>query len=234
MQRCQYPSVCFFALAALLLGGMAPMALAADLQRDKADSAKEIEQQTEAQPAEKITAAALEKISRQLSQPAQMRGEFRQQKILPNLPRPLQSQGAIALSQERGISWRTLQPVPSHIIMGGESTEKSASAFSRQMAEPMMNILRGDFAALEQMFYVDAGYEKTDSDSVTTDNWKMSLRPRNARLQKYLNAIEIFGTDGIHRIRLLEGNQSVTDIEFLNMQPVTAHDAQFLAEFDPN
>jgi len=185
-------------------------------------------------PVPLVTAEALEKISQQLDQPAQMRGEFRQQKTLPNLPRPLQSGGQISLSQQHGISWRTLQPVASHIVMGGEGKNASSSAFSRQMAEPMMHILRGDFAALEQMFYVDAGYEKDEETDVASDNWKMSLRPRNARLQKYLNAIEIFGNDSVHRIRLLEGNQSVTEIEFINMQPVTAQDAQFLAEFDPD
>ncbi|TLM75664.1 outer membrane lipoprotein carrier protein LolA [Microbulbifer harenosus] len=188
--------------------------------------------QTDAVSPQQVTVEALAKISEQLNQPAQMRGEFLQKKTLPNLPRPLQSQGQISLSQEHGISWRTLQPVASHIVMGGEGENASASAFSRQMAEPMMHILRGDFAALEQMFYVDAGYEKDEEASVTSDNWKMSLRPRNARLQKYLNAIEIFGNESVHRIRLLEGNQSVTDIEFINMQPVTAQDAQFLAEFD--
>ena len=183
-------------------------------------------------PVPLVTAEALEKISQQLDQPAQMRGEFRQQKTLPNLPRPLQSQGQISLSQQHGISWRTLQPVASHVVMGGEGKNASSSAFSRQMAQPMMHILRGEFAALEQMFYVDAGYEQDEETAAASDNWKMSLRPRNARLQKYLNAIEIFGNDSVHRIRLLEGNQSVTEIEFINMQPVTAQDAQFLAEFD--
>ena len=188
-------------------------------------------QQANADATRQVTVEALEKISRQLEQPAQMQGEFRQQKTLPNLPRPLQSEGKISLSQQHGISWRTLQPVASHIVMGGEGKGGSSSAFSRQMAEPMMHILRGDFAALEQMFYVDAGYEKDPATAEAGDNWKMSLRPRNARLQKYLNAIEIFGNDSVQRIRLLEGNQSVTDIEFLNLQPVTAQDAQFLAEF---
>ncbi|WP_299597931.1 outer membrane lipoprotein carrier protein LolA [uncultured Microbulbifer sp.] len=189
-------------------------------------------QQVNADATRQVTVEALEKISRQLHQPAQMRGEFRQQKTLPNLPRPLQSEGKISLSQQHGISWRTLQPVASHIVMGGEGKGGSSSAFSRQMAEPMMHILHGDFAALEQMFYVDAGYEKDPATAEAGDSWKMSLRPRNARLQKYLNAIEIFGNDSVQRIRLLEGNQSVTDIEFLNLQPVTAQDAQFLAEFD--
>ncbi|WGL15275.1 outer membrane lipoprotein carrier protein LolA [Microbulbifer bruguierae] len=215
------------ATTAILLGGTVP-AVSVEIEGSASASA----QQLDSLSAVEVTAAALEQISRQLNQPAQMRGEFRQHKLLPNLPRPLQSHGHIALSQERGISWRTLQPVPSHIVMGGEGEGDSANAFSRQLAEPMMNILRGNFAALEQMFYVDAGYEVNLADASADDNWKMSLRPRSARLQKYLNAIEIFGGDSIRRIRLLEGNQSVTDIEFLNMQPVAAQDAQFLAEFD--
>ncbi|MFV8782818.1 outer membrane lipoprotein carrier protein LolA [Microbulbifer sp. SA54] len=177
------------------------------------------------------TGSALQRISAQLQQPAQMLGEFRQQKILPNLPRPLQSSGVIALSQELGISWNTTAPVPSRIVMGGNSDAATSSAFSRQMAEPMLHILNGDFQALQQTFYVDAGYA-ADVDDPQVPQWKMSLRPRSARLQKYLQAIEIFGADSVHRIRLLEGNQSVTDIELLNMKSVAAQDVQFLAAFE--
>lgn len=182
-----------------------------------------------------LSRAALQSISVQLRQPTQMLGEFRQTKTLPNLPRPLQSSGVIALSREHGISWQTTDPVPSRKIMGDAGDQDSAGPFARQMAEPMMHILHGNFAALEEMFYVDAGYsENPVTTSAAAESWKMSLRPRSARFQKYLRVIELFGTDTVQRIRVLEGNDAVTDIELRNMQTVTPQDPQFLAAFEEN
>ena len=182
--------------------------------------------------AEDLSGAALQSISVQLRQPTQMLGEFRQTKTLPNLPRPLQSRGVIALSREHGISWQTTDPVPSRKIMGNAGD--GAGPFARQMAEPMMHILHGNFAALQEMFYVDAGYTDSAGEPSAKDSWKMSLRPRSARFRKYLQVIELFGTDTLQRIRVLEGNAAVTDIELLNMQTVAPQDPQFLAAFSQN
>ncbi|WP_295802367.1 outer membrane lipoprotein carrier protein LolA [uncultured Microbulbifer sp.] len=204
-----------------------PSAIAAEQQAAAPASETEIRR-------EQLSQAALQSISVQLQQPAQMLGEFRQKKILPNLPRPLQSSGVIALSQQHGISWHTKAPVSSHRIMGKGQGDSGGSAFARHMGEPMMHILRGDFAALQQMFYVDAGYIETADADLEKNSWKISLQPRSPRLQKYLKVIELFGTDTVHRIRLLEGNQAVTEIELLNMQDVAAQDPQLLAEFRPN
>jgi hypothetical protein len=167
---------------------------------------------------------ALEQIAAELKTDSNMLGKFRRQKTMLQLPRPLVSTGIIALSQKQGISWRTLQPVPSHVLLGSGSGKQSA--FARQIATPLMNILRGDFAALQQDFVVEAHPAATAGDQ-----WKISLRPRSPQTRKYLQVIEIFGDERIGRIRLLEGSQALTVIEFHDLQAVSADDPQFQSEF---
>jgi len=164
---------------------------------------------------------ALQQIEARLQKSPQMLGRFAQKKTLPQLPRPLLSSGVVALSEERGVSWRVIEPIESHLILSGDSAGDDALA--RQVAYPLLQIFRGNFAALEALFHVDA--------QLLDDNWEVTLTPKEGPLATFVSSIEVSGNSGIEHIRLAEASQAITEMQLIGLQPVDGEDPQFTTEF---
>ncbi|MCH9691958.1 MAG: outer membrane lipoprotein carrier protein LolA [Gammaproteobacteria bacterium] len=170
---------------------------------------------------ETSNAKTLQQISKQLHKTPHLLGKFKQQKILPQLPQPLNSKGIFALSEQQGLSWRTLEPIASHTIFNEQQT--TTSNLAQSITTPMLQILRGDFQALQKLFFIQA--------KQINDGWQLILQPRSTTLQKFITAIEVFGDQQINHIRLQESNQALTEIQLYDLRKVTLDDAQFVAEF---
>lgn len=165
---------------------------------------------------------ALEQIEARLETAPQMLGRFEQRKALPQLPRPLVSTGVVALSSDRGFSWRVQQPIESHLIL--KEGDATGAPMAGQLAYPLLQIFRGDFSGLDSLFYVsaDAGAE----------NWQVTLKPRSAALANVISSIEVQGNSRIRAIRLAEANSATTEMELLELIPVDENDPQLIAEFN--
>ncbi|WP_323846034.1 outer membrane lipoprotein carrier protein LolA [Microbulbifer magnicolonia] len=165
--------------------------------------------------------AALEQIEERLQKAPQMLGRFTQKKTLPQLPRPLLSSGVVALSEERGVSWRVVEPIASHLILN--EAQAGDDLLAKQIAYPLLQIFRGNFAALEQLFRVEA--------QMLDNRWEVTLEPKDSALAKFVSSIEVSGNSSIERIRLAEASAAITEMQLLELQPVSDSDPQFTAEF---
>ncbi|SHF36109.1 hypothetical protein SAMN04487965_2033 [Microbulbifer donghaiensis] len=165
---------------------------------------------------------ALAQIEARLQTAPQMLGRFEQKKTLPQLPRPLLSSGVVALSQKQGVSWRIEQPLASHLLLNEESAGDDALA--RQIAYPLLQIFRGNFSALDGLFYVVG--ENAE------DKWQVTLTPKNEAIARVIASIEVSGDRAIEQIRLAEANSAVTEMQLLELRAVDETDPQFKAEFN--
>jgi hypothetical protein len=163
----------------------------------------------------------LQEIEARLVKMPQMLGRFEQTKSLPQLPRPLLSKGIFALAEERGVSWRVLEPVESHLILS--KNQAGGDPLTRQLAYPLTQILRGNFSALQELFVIEAVLEE--------QRWQLQLTPRAGQLAEFIHAIEVSGARNIERIRLLEANKAVTEIQLLDLRSVEKDSAELAAEF---
>ncbi|WP_438632665.1 LolA family protein [Microbulbifer sp.] len=163
----------------------------------------------------------LQQIETRLQKSPRMLGRFTQKKTLPQLPRPLLSSGVVALSKERGVSWRVVQPLQSHLIMSEEGAGDDALA--RQIANPLLQIFRGDFTRLEELFEVQA--------QLREESWSVTLTPRSEVLAGFIASIEVSGNKSIESIHLAEANEAITEMQLIGLQPVSETDPEFTAEF---
>ncbi|WP_308364446.1 MULTISPECIES: outer membrane lipoprotein carrier protein LolA [unclassified Microbulbifer] len=170
-------------------------------------------------PVQAIDRPTLEQIEARLQKSPNMLGRFEQKKTLPQLPRPLLSNGVVALSEDRGVSWRVLEPIGSHRIFDGEGRDPMA----KQIAYPLMQIFRGNFAALEELFQVDA--------QLLESGWQVTLIPKGDALAGFVQSIEVSGNGDIEKLRLAETNQAITEMRLIGLQAVDEQDPKFAAEF---
>ncbi|WP_193163634.1 outer membrane lipoprotein carrier protein LolA [Microbulbifer hainanensis] len=164
----------------------------------------------------------LRTIEARLQTAPQMLGRFEQKKTLPMLPRPLLSSGVVALSQDKGVSWRVQNPIASHRILSEE--QAGGDAMARQIAYPLLQIFRGNFFALDDLFDVAAKAE--------ADQWRVTLTPKAESIAKVITSIEVSGDDKIEQIRLAEANSAVTEMQLLDLHAVRQGDPALSAEFD--
>lgn len=164
---------------------------------------------------------ALQQIEARLQTAPQMLGRFEQKKTLPQLPRPLLSSGVVALSEVQGVSWRVQKPIASHLILSEQRA--GGDVLAQQIAYPLLQIFRGNFAALDDLFHVAAESGQ--------DQWQVRLTPKNAAMGKVIASIEISGDRGIEQVRLAEANNAVTEMQLLELRAVDKTDPFLAAEF---
>ncbi|MCG6539516.1 outer membrane lipoprotein carrier protein LolA [Pseudomonas sp. KSR10] len=147
----------------------------------------------------------LTQLSRQLSEPEVIRGNFTQEKYLRALPQPLVSTGAFVLARDHGLLWFLREPlqqdyrisasgVARRDASGWHSTHQQGAA-ARQN-DLFLAVLRGDTEALQRDFELEL--------SGTADNWALSLTPRSKLLGQIFARILIQGGPTAERIELLE------------------------------
>ncbi|MEW5248594.1 LolA family protein [Microbulbifer sp. 2201CG32-9] len=165
--------------------------------------------------------AALQEIENRLQIKSQMIGKFEQKKSLPQLPHLLLSNGILAISDKYGISWRVQEPIPSHLILDGR--QASDDPLTKQIAYPLLHILRGDFSELDKLFEISTENNKK--------YWQLRLLPKSEMFNKIITQIEITGNRKIEKIRLIEANSAVTEMLLYDLHSVDVTDPLLVAEF---
>ncbi|MCQ4312545.1 outer membrane lipoprotein carrier protein LolA [Pseudomonas stutzeri] len=173
----------------------------------------------------------LAQLSRQLNEPAVVRGNFIQEKYLRALPLPLTSRGTFVLARDRGLLWFLQEPLQQDYRIsdsgiarrgpsGWQKTDQQGAA-ARQN-DLFLAVLQGDTTALQRDFELEL--------SGTAEAWQLMLTPRSHLLGQIFSAILIRGGATVERIELLE-TQNDSTVLLLNdnqiddqLSPTELHD----------
>lgn len=153
----------------------------------------------------------LVQLSRQLSEPDVVRGQFTQEKYLRALAQPLVSTGTFVLARDHGLLWFLQQPVQqdyrisasgvaSRDPSGWQHTDQQGPAARHN--DLFLAVLQGDTEALQRDFELEL--------SGTAQAWALTLTPRSKLLGQIFTAILIQGGATAERIELLEAQGDST------------------------
>jgi hypothetical protein len=167
-------------------------------------------------------AATLARIQSMLAKPNVLCGRFDQNKHLTGLKKPLISSGRFCVVADKGVLWRTLQPVSNTLrITRDEIIQLEGNRVTMRLdanSEPMVRViysimfalLGGNFAPLESLFEVDGGVRNSD--------WTLELKAREPGLRSAISKIALDGSAYVKSITIHETSGVRTTIIFSAIQ----------------
>ncbi|KAF0813787.1 Outer-membrane lipoprotein carrier protein [Andreprevotia sp. IGB-42] len=178
----------------------------------------------------------LDKVAKQVTDSAVVRGNFVQTRELVGVKKPLKSEGRFVVDKQRGVVWQTARPFNNKLrISRQEIVQKDGDQVLMRMSadkEPAVKtvgsvlfaLFAGDFATLERYFNV--------SGEAGNNGWQLQLTPRDAALGKLIGKLALDGGKTIAHVRLEGGSGDITRIdlkEVVNSDRLSASEA---ADFD--
>lgn len=154
-----------------------------------------------------LTARAddLQDILQTLAAKPLVRAEFRQEKTLPALKKPLHSEGQLVFAGKEGVLLFIRKPVQAQLVITPDVLlQKTARTQARlrldqspygAVAGIFSQLMSGDANKLKKTFSVEA-LEKNGTA------WTLSLRPRDSRLQKLFATLRIRGDDYLRELHI--------------------------------
>ncbi len=136
---------------------------------------------------------------------------FEQTRTLKGVKRPMKSSGVVEVSGAN-VMWKVTSPVsivtkvtPQGItqsVDGGPEEKLGPAAGSNPFLTEsgLMDILKGDFSAMEQRYVVKR------ENRTKPEGWKLDLSPRSAQLSPYIAGVRIEGCKRIEAISVDQAN----------------------------
>jgi outer membrane lipoprotein-sorting protein len=167
-------------------------------------------------------AVPVAKIQAMLAKPAIMCGRFDQTKQLAGMKKPLAAEGRFCVVAGKGVLWRTLKPFPSTLRLTrdeivnyqGDRVAMRLDARTeptvRVINNVLFSLLAGDLGQLDTLFDGDG--------TVDANSWNVSLKPRQAALEKAIGAIKLEGGQYVKSIVMNEASGDRTTIVFSAIQ----------------
>ncbi|HXV50086.1 MAG TPA: outer membrane lipoprotein carrier protein LolA [Candidatus Binatia bacterium] len=164
----------------------------------------------------------LEKIQSMLVKPQTLCGRFDQSKQITGLKKPLVSNGRFCVVADKGVLWRTLEPVSTTVrltsdeivhLQGDRVTMRLGAKpepAARMISDVLSGLLAGDFRKIEELFEVDG--------AVQDRSWKVTLRAREPNLAKAISTIALEGGAYVHNITISEAGGDRSRIVFSEIQ----------------
>lgn len=139
------------------------------------------------------------------------RGEFTQRRRLPELNRPLVSNGRFVHDTERGILWEVLEPAPSTLVIAPrgvyQNGQRHGAGNPVAALRPVFRALfSGDMRSLHDYFEV--------SERTTDSGWRLELRPRDDTLASALESITLHGDEFPREVVIHDTEGGVTELRF--------------------
>lgn len=154
-------------------------------------------------------------ILRQLGEPAVVRAQFVQERLITDMTRPTESRGRIAVSRSDGLLWRieaplrlTLAFTPTAIIETGPDGVRRLRAQGRSVDAQVGRVLRGILGADEQA--LRESFEATATGSL--QRWTIRLAPRAREMARVLREIRLGGGRHLETIEVEETVGNLTTI----------------------
>ena len=158
------------------------------------------------------------KIQAMLAKPAVMCGRFDQTKQLAGMKKPLASEGRFCVIAGKGVLWRTLKPFPSTLRLTRDEIvnyqgdrvamrlDAKTEPTVRMINNVLFSLLSGDLGQLDTLFDGDG--------NVDANSWNVTLKPRQAALEKAIGTIKLEGGAYVKSIVMNEGGGDRTTIVF--------------------
>lgn len=155
----------------------------------------------------------LEKILQRLGEPAVVRAQFVQERLITDMTRPTLSRGRIVVSRRDGLLWRIESPVKltlaftsTAIIETGTDGVRRVRAQGRSVDSQIGRVLRGILGADEQALRESFEAAATGSP----ERWTIRLAPRAREMARVLREIRLGGARHLETIEVEEtsGNQT--------------------------
>lgn len=139
------------------------------------------------------------------------RGEFTQQRHLPELSRALESSGRFVHDVDRGIMWQVLEPAPSTLVITPRGLyrngEHQGSSNPMTTLRPVFRALfSGDMDRLTDYFKV--------SRREAQSGWALALQPRDSNLAAVVATISLAGDEYPREVVIHDGEGGRTVLRF--------------------
>ena len=161
--------------------------------------------------------ALLADISAHLAAPPVLRADFRQEKRLKALSRPLVSRGRLIFAAGKGISWRVDEPYAMQILLTPDRVverrdgatrgiDTTPNPFYQLLSQAFLALMAGDITPLEAQFAA-----KPVSVAV---GWSVDLVPRDPALAGAIASINLRGDRFVDEVRVREARGDETIVTF--------------------
>jgi outer membrane lipoprotein-sorting protein len=156
-------------------------------------------------------ADVLTDITAQLIKTPITQGEFQQEKRLKILRKPLLSTGSFTYSQNSGVIWKTLTPIPSLLLVNEARllTGQGEQAVPPAFGKVFKAMLGGDLKQLSDGFVITGEDKKTA--------WTLQLIPKDELLKKIISSMVLSGDTELRVLEMQEVNGNATRINFANI-----------------
>lgn len=168
-------------------------------------------------------AALIDDVKARVTLQHSQRGEFRQEKRIASLSKPLISSGTFVYQKDRGLLWRIAKPYESDATITGTqliqrvkgktivkvdaATQPAYSAVSRIF----MALVGSDWRALEQDFII--------TGRVDGKAWRLELVPKGGLFASFAKQLTLTGSSYLQKLEIAEKNGDSTIYEFTNVVP---------------
>jgi len=159
--------------------------------------------------------------------------QFRQERHVVALSRPLVSSGSIELTA-KGFIWKQSEPfavwltyvgvsiVEKSMIGGQETLRTVRDPATANLTRTMFEVMTGSFADLEAAFVIQLQEQPEDQEQTEDQKepqnrepqyrWRYQLEPRDARVRNVISRIVLYGDDHLSGIRIEESLGNYTEI----------------------
>lgn len=166
--------------------------------------------------------AGFVEVSQQLQKVSLLRADFREEKKLKALQRPMKSSGKFLVASEHGLFWQTQIPrdrvfviTPKGISQLSEgnqtvSVKTEDQPIIHSFTEMFMAMFTGDTSVLQSKFHL---YFTGDAAQ-----WTLGLVPKGRMMSKMIHHIVLQGGETLEEVDIVETGGDMTHIDFSNVQ----------------
>ena len=139
-------------------------------------------------------------------------GTFVRHREIVVLPMPLNSEGKFSYHHQTGITWTTLHPVQSTVIISSRGIQMEDTGSVRrtvgspQIAEALLGLFSGRLESLSEQFTIKANGSISD--------WRLQLTPKRNLLAAEITSIDISGRETTESVSIADANGDRSDLIF--------------------
>ena len=165
---------------------------------------------------------ALSDIHRLLSKNALICADFKQEKSLKVLTRPIVSKGRLVFVSGKGVLWQVREPYATQFLVKSDALIKwgddgqpqrlslgQAPVF-RSLSQVFLAVFSGSTGSLKETFEILSRFNE--------GRWQLSLVPRDSDFAKIIARIGVTGQNYVEQIDIEEGRGDKTLIRFGNVK----------------
>ena len=177
-------------------------------------------------------------VQNNLTQYAFIKGEFKQERMLQGISRPIRSSGRFMIWRGHGIYWETNQPLfQATTFLGNrvyywpdentpEIVKDGVLRINERISQLMLAFFTADFEQLERDFKADW--------QLGEKSWTVDLTPNGMFIGKAINRVSIQGEQHIERIDLKLATGDSTSIVLHVSATGDAPDGESRTKIEPN